>query len=94
MEIICSGHSTTPYVDGRKYPEMCFTCFHVPKIWEITPSENGSEDKWEGPFFDHKHLCTPQELVEDGVAEDVKLAKKSVAAVKKRITAAKKCNRI
>jgi hypothetical protein len=94
MEIICSGHSSVPFIDGRKYPEICFVCFNIPKIWEITPSDNGSEDTWEGPFYDHKHLFTAEELIEDGVAEDIRRAKKSITAVKKRIAAAKKCDRI
>jgi hypothetical protein len=96
MEIICSGHSTIPYIDGRKYTEMCFVCLHIPKIWDITEgkAEDGSEDVWEGPFYDHKHLFTAQELIKEGVTDDLRQAKKSLTAVKKRITAAKKCGRI
>jgi len=98
MEIICTGHQhkTCPYIDGRTYPGICFVCFNIPKVWDITygEAEDGSEDVWKGPFWDHKHLHTAKELVEDGTTDDIVWAKKAVAAVKKRITASKKAGRL
>jgi hypothetical protein len=94
MEVGCTGHqnSSSPFVDGKTYACMCFVCFNVPKTWEVTygEAEDGSQDVWEGPFFDYKHLHTAKELVDDGTTDDMALARKSVAAVKKKITEAKK----
>jgi hypothetical protein len=86
IEILCSGHGDAPFVDGRKYDRMCFICFHVPKIWEITlgEAEDGSEDIWDGPFFDTKHLFNATELVEEGVTDIRARAQKSVTAVRKK----------
>ena len=98
MEIGCIGHSSSssPFIDGKIYSCMCFVCFNVPKVWKVTygEAEDGSEDVWEGPFWDHKHLHTAKELVEDGATDDIAAARKSVAAVKKKITAAKKAGKL
>lgn len=87
MDVLCSGHRRTPFVDGRTYDHICFICFNVPKVWYITrgKAEDGSEDVWEGPFFDWKHLNTAEDLVEDGTTEDIKKARKSIKAVKAQI---------
>jgi len=98
MEIACSGHNskTSPFIDGRTYAYICFVCFNAPKVWNIVygEAEDGSEDVLEGPFWDHKHLHTSKELVEDGSTDDIVWAKKSIAAIKKKITAAKKAGRL
>jgi hypothetical protein len=94
IEVACTGHSnkSLPFVDGRTYPVICFICFSVPKVWEIIYGEakDGSQDIYDGPFYDHKHLYSAQELIENGITNDFKLAKKSVVAVKKKISEAKK----
>jgi hypothetical protein len=87
MDVLCSGHRSKPFVDGRKYDAICFVCFNVPKTWyvKLGKAEDGSEDVWEGPFFDWKHLNTAEELVSDGSTDDLKRARKSVKAVKAQI---------
>ncbi len=83
MSVLCSGHRDKPFIDGKKYNDICFACFHVPKVWtcKLGRPRDGSADVWEGPFWDAKHLCSAQELVADGVC-DITQARKSARAVK------------
>lgn len=71
-----------PFVDGKTYPKMCFTCWRVPKDEIQTYNEDDSIKEVKGPFFDHKHLHTAKELHEDGMAETLKQARASVKAVR------------
>lgn len=87
MEIVCRGFENEPFIDGKKYKVLCFTCINVPKIWETTygKAKDGSEDKWEGPFFTHKKLKTAEEMLEDGSVNDIRIAKKSILEIKRSI---------
>jgi hypothetical protein len=87
----CVGHREKPFVDGNKYQAICFTCFSIPKTWIVKygASSDGSDDVWEGPFFDGDHLNTPQELLTEGVVDDIRVAKISYKALVQRIKKAK-----
>lgn len=86
MDVLCSGHSRTPFIDGRKYANICFVCFHVPKMWigELGRARDGSQDEWDGPFWDPKLLHTAAELVDNGVC-DLSRARKSIRAIKQKL---------
>ena len=86
MSVLCSGHRDNSFIDGRKYANICFACFHVPKIYKVTLGRprDGSADVWEGPFWDPKCLHTAKELVDDGVC-DITQARKSIRAVRNAI---------
>jgi len=86
MEILCTGHRHTVFVTGKKYQEICFVCFSTPKTWVVKwgKAEDGSEDIWEGPYFDKYHLHTATELVEDGATNSRSRAQKSITAIKKK----------
>lgn len=34
IDVICSGYSRTPFVDGKKYKMICQFCYETPKSWE------------------------------------------------------------
>ena len=77
-EVCVSGYRDIPFIDGRKYQEICFICSEVPKMYE----DNG-EGLVEFATFDPKRLHTADELAEDGF--DKKRARKCIAAVKRAI---------
>lgn len=78
VEVCVSGYRDHPFIDGRKYEEICFVCSEVPKMYEYKNKELTKFDT-----FDPKRLHTVAELAEDGF--DNKYAKKCIAAVKRAI---------
>ena len=67
---------------------MCFGCFNVP-IEEIQHhNADGSLKSTEGPFWDHKHLHTADELVEQQSCDNLAEARKCLRGVKAAIKAA------
>lgn len=89
MNVRCVGHRESPFVDGKTYDSICFLCFSIPKTFVITKAEDGA-DVWNGPFFDKNHLFTPEEMVQEGIADDIKTAKISYKALVKSIKKSKR----
>ncbi len=87
MDLYCTGHRNTPFVDDQCYPKMCFVCYYVPKLEEQIYYKDGTIKEVIDYPFSHKHLHTPEELV-GGPAETLQIARKSVRAVKAAIKAA------
>lgn len=83
MDIYCTGNKNTPFVDGKTYPKLCFTCFHVPRT--VRQKDGGIEEINLG--YSPKYLYTAQELVDLGPADTLLMAQKSVAAVRASIKA-------
>ena len=74
-----------PFIDGQNYSRMCFGCSFVPKRFvQVYDTEGNVEDEL-GPFFDHRHLATPEELVEAGTCDTAKEAHKCVSGVRRII---------
>jgi hypothetical protein len=96
MDFIAVGNRNTPYIDGQCYKKMCFVCFHAPQDEIQHYDKQGSVSSIEGPFYDHKHIKTAQELVEAGTAETLLEAKKSISGVRRKIKEAgiKKLNKL
>ncbi len=84
MDLAIVSCKKTPFVDGRNYSKMCFTCWHVPKEEVQNYNEDGTIESIDGPFYDHIHLNSAQELVDQGTADSLKQARKSVRCVKKK----------
>jgi hypothetical protein len=84
MDLAIISCKKTPFVDGRNYSKMCFTCWHVPKEEVQIYDEKMKIKKIEGPFYDHIHLNSAQELVDEGSADCLKQARKSIRCVKKK----------
>lgn len=85
MDFIVVSHKNKPFIDGKLYPKMCFGCFHVPQDYLTTYSPDGTIESFEGPFYSHRKLQTPEELLESGSVDDIRQAKKCVEAVKRSI---------
>jgi hypothetical protein len=88
LDLYCTGHRNTPFVDDKCYPRLCFTCYYVPKTEKQTYTDDGSVAEDIELPFSHKHLHTAEELV-DGPAETLAQARRSVRAVRAAIKAAK-----
>jgi hypothetical protein len=87
MDFYAITYRTHPFIDGQTYPAMCFGCAHVPKEYVQVYDKDDNVVDEQGPYFDHKHLQTPQELFEAGSCETLLEAKRCVWAVKKRLKA-------
>lgn len=82
MDVKVTSCRKTPFIDGKCYPKMCFTCWWVP-IEEIqTYGPDGSIIDTKGPFFDHKHLMKAEDMVDQQICDKLRVAKISVKAVK------------
>tara|TARA_Y100000296_G_C5035020_1_gene186795 strand:- start:3 stop:311 length:309 start_codon:yes stop_codon:yes gene_type:complete len=78
------------FVNGKTYPKMCFTCWHVPKNEIQIYNEDDSIKEIKGPFFDHKHLNTAKEMVAEGMVDTLKAARASIKAVREACKGMKK----
>lgn len=80
-DIYTGVHKKSPFVDGKNYAVVCFTCFFVPKTLEQKYKHDGSlEEETEIPYS-CQHLMSPKDMHEQGAADSLGYAKKSVAAV-------------
>lgn len=90
MDIYTHAHKSAPFVNGKLYPLMCFTCFFVPKIEEQKYDRHGSiSEEIELPYC-CENISDPRDLYEQGVAESLSRAKTSVNAVKSACAGVKK----
>lgn len=83
MDFIVTTFRSKPFIDGQTYARMCFCCANVPKEYEVFLNPDGTIEREEGPYFSHRHLQTPQELVDGQTADTLKEAEKSVECVKR-----------
>lgn len=82
-DIYTTVHKNHPYVNGKMYNIICFTCYFVPKIQEQKYDKNGLiVEEIDLPYC-CDNLNTPAELCQQGSADSPKKAKISVDAVKK-----------
>lgn len=77
-----------PFVDGKCYPKICFTCYHVPKTVEQIYNEDGTVKEDKELLFSHRNLHTIKEMIEYQMAETPQQARDSVRAVKASISEA------
>ena len=82
MDLIVKSCRHKPFIDGKTYPKICFSCWQVPKAEVQTYNDDDSIKNITGPFYDHLHLHTAKELYEEGAANTLKQARNSVRAVK------------
>ena len=88
MTLYCTAHKNQPFIDGKLYPKMCFTCYHVPKTEEQVYDEEGVVIEEISLPYNHRNLHTIKELVDYQIAENPKEAKDSVRAVKLAVSQA------
>lgn len=77
IEVIVRYHSEEPFVDGRYYDLICFTCASIPKTWEYGPD---GEIVWYGTKSPDR-LATVEDMVSDGWGKQE--AERSIKAVRK-----------
>lgn len=77
-ECLVRVHHRIPFIDGKCYDMMCFTCYSVPKKWEYDEKTNRvicySNSS---PYYLH----SVQEMIEDGWTKSE--AEFAIKAVKK-----------
>lgn len=93
-EAFTSAYSDSPFIDGKKYAEICHCCSCVPKMWELKKNYDDGYavhkeyllvyEEW-----DMNRLHSVASLMEDG-GWDKPDAERSVRAVKRAVAAAKK----
>jgi hypothetical protein len=81
MDIWTSSHKNAPFVDGKNYPAICFTCYFVPKTSEQTYNKDGSVAEDIELPYSCQNLCSSKELQLSGAAETARQAKASAEAV-------------
>jgi hypothetical protein len=77
IEVIVRLHAHEPFVDGRCYDMICFTCFTIPKTWEYG---RDGEIIWHGTKSPDR-LATVEEMMSEGW--DKQEAEKSLKAIKR-----------
>lgn len=82
-DIYTGVHKKEPFVDGRNYSVVCFTCHFVPKTLNQKYDSDGSVLEEEELPYSPNILCTPKELHEQGAADSLRQAKASVEAVQR-----------
>jgi len=88
-DLYCSGYSKNPFIDGKCYYRICFSCYHVPKtVNQIYDKDGSILEEMQLPFS-HKNIHTMKELVDMGASENFSEAKKSVKSVVNLIKNAK-----
>lgn len=78
MDFIATTYRNHPFIDGKCYKKMCFTCAHVPM--ERVENEDGIER-----VFSHKHLHSAEDLYSLGSAQTLEQAERSLRGVRRRI---------
>lgn len=85
MDMCVTSHKNKPFVDNKNYPKMCFTCYTVPKILEQKYDEKGYIFEEKQLEYSKKNLHSPEELFQEGSADSLEQAKKSIISVKKLV---------
>lgn len=82
MDLIVISHRNKPFVDNNLYPKMCFMCFNVPKILKQILDKEGSVKKEIELEYSMDNLHSAQEVYDQGSADNLNQAKRSVQSVK------------
>jgi hypothetical protein len=94
MDICVTSHKNKPFVDNKFYSKMCFTCFCAPKILDQKYDEKGYISEEKELDYCKKNLHSAQELFDQGSADSLAYAKKSVKSIKKLVSAKEIKNKI
>jgi hypothetical protein len=77
LNVVCTGHQSLPYIDGRCYDHICQICYEFPCFWREI------KDDWKHYTNSQQELYTVDEMVKDGF--DKKEVAISLKAIKKAI---------
>lgn len=82
-DVYTGVHKKAPFVNGKNYGVVCFTCFFVPKVLEQRYSKDGGvAEEIELPYG-CQSMMSAKELHEQGASDTLKYAKMCVEAVQK-----------
>lgn len=82
-DVYTTIHKKEPFVDGRNYDVVCFTCCMVPKTLEQKYSSDGSVSEETTLPYSCENLCSPREIYDSGAADSIRQAKSCFEAVSK-----------
>lgn len=88
-DIYTNSHRKDPFVDGRNYDCVCFTCYFVPKTIDQKYASDGSVSEDLPIEYSCNNLCTAKELYHLGTSDSLKQAKICVDSVIKLCSKAK-----
>lgn len=83
MDIYTNVHKNLPFVDGRLYSHVCFTCFFVPKTMNQTYDQKGNISEEIDLDYSCSNLNTANEIYNQGASDTLNQAKRSLESVKK-----------
>lgn len=77
IEVIVKCYAKEPFIDGRNYDEICFTCATIPITWKY---DNNNNIIWYGSI-DPSRLASVKYMMSEGWTEEE--ARTSIRAIKK-----------
>jgi hypothetical protein len=78
-----SIHKKEPFVDGRNYEIVCFTCYSTPRVIEQKYAPDGSVAEEINLDYSCENLCDFREIHNAGAADSLRHAKVCAEAVQK-----------
>jgi len=75
-------HKKDPFINGKNYDFVCFTCFFVPKLIEQTYNKDLTLKEEIELEYSCENIKTAKDLYEQGSSDTLAYAKRSVEAVK------------
>lgn len=89
LDIYTSVHKQHPFIDGKLYPFVCFTCFFVPKIEDQKYNKSGDVGEEIELQYCCQNINKAEELYKQGTADSLRMAKICVDSVKRMCSSAK-----
>jgi hypothetical protein len=80
-EMYTNSHKNLPFIDGRNYAKLCFSCFNSPKTISQKYDKNGNIKEEIELEYSCENLLTAKELHSQGSSDTLKQAKTSLEAV-------------
>lgn len=81
-DVYTGVHKKHPFVDGRNYGAVCFTCYFVPKTTDQKYDKDGSLEEEVSLPYSCQHLQTARDLHDQGASDTLRYAQACVEAVK------------
>lgn len=88
-DVFTQSHRKEPFVDGRNYECVCFTCYFVPKTLEQKYANDGSVSEETHLEYSCENLCGAVELHHSGASDTLRHAKICVESVTRLCSRAK-----
>jgi hypothetical protein len=82
-DVYTTTHKKEPFVDGRNYDIVCFTCCFVPKVLEQKYSADGFVSEEIALPYSCENLYSPREIYNSGSSDSIRQAKVCFEAVSK-----------